>query len=140
MSFVPCTYPDHQFHILYIFWTLHQFNVACFYSCLLHFLFYKVNFILLQKYLHVTTVTVGIWMHEYLLIILSNLFGKSRIMWLTATFGAVTHQAKSFATPWLRLPDIFFLLKNFFNQKHMLDIFGGICTTPLSKIKWSTPF
>ena len=27
----------------------------------------------------------------------------------------------------------------FFNQKHMLDIFWGICTTPPSKIKWSTP-
>ena len=25
---------------------MHQFNVACFYSCLFHFLFYKVNFIL----------------------------------------------------------------------------------------------
>ena len=22
----------------------------------------------------------------------------------------------------------------------MLDIFGGICTTPQSKIKWSTPY
>ena len=28
----------------------------------------------------------------------------------------------------------------FFHQKHMLDIFGGICTTPPSKIKWSTPY
>ena len=70
-SFVSCTYPAHPFHILCIFWTLHQFNVACLYSCLSHFLFYKVNLILLQKYLHVTTVTVGIWMHEYLWIIKS---------------------------------------------------------------------
>jgi hypothetical protein len=28
----------------------------------------------------------------------------------------------------------------FFNQKHMLDIFFGICSTPPSKIKWSTPY
>lgn len=38
--------------------------------------------------------------------------------------------------------DIFVLLKNsaryfFFNQKHMFDIFWGICTSPLSKNKWS---
>ena len=51
-SFVSCTYPAHPFHILCIFWTLHLFNVACLYSCLSHFLFYKVNLILLQKYLH----------------------------------------------------------------------------------------
>lgn len=46
-------------HSLYIL-NLKQFNVACLYSCLFHFLFYKVNLILLQKYLHVTTVRVGI--------------------------------------------------------------------------------
>ena len=42
---------------------------------------------------------------------------------------------KSFAMLWLMLSDSFFLLKNsaryFFNQKHMLDIFWGICTTPI---------
>ena len=32
-------------------------------------------------------------------------------MWLTATFEAVTHHAKSFATHWLRLPDIFSFLR-----------------------------
>ena len=65
-------------------------------------------------------------------------------MWLTATFGAVTHHAKSFATPRLRLLDFFSFLRIlqeiFFNQKHMLNIFFGICTTPPSKIKWSTPY
>ena len=88
-SFVSCTYPEYQFHILCIFWTLQQLNVACLYSCLFHFLFYKVNLILLQKYLHVTIVRVGIWMHEYLWIIISfwirgftligNLIGKSGV-------------------------------------------------------------
>ena len=67
-------------------------------------------------------------------------------MWLTASFGAVTHHAKSFATHRLRLPDFFFLKNSarifFFNQKHVLDIFFGICTTPPppSKIKWATPY
>ena len=32
-----------------IFWILHQFNVACFYSCLFHFLLYEVNLIFIQK-------------------------------------------------------------------------------------------
>ena len=50
-----------KLHILCIFWTLHQFNVACLYSCLSHFLFYKVNLILLQKYLHVTTECMNIF-------------------------------------------------------------------------------
>ena len=78
-----------SFTCFVLFWTLHQFNVAYLYSCLFHFLFYKVNLILLQKYLHVTIVRVGIWMHEYLWIIISfwirgftligNLIGKSGV-------------------------------------------------------------
>ena len=56
-------------------------------------------------------------------------------MWLTATFGAVTHHAKSFATPRLRLLDFFFLLKNsarnFFLTRNICSIvFGGFAHPP----------
>ena len=55
-------------------------------------------------------------------------------MCLTANFGAVTHYAKSFATSWLKLLDIFSFLRIlqdfFFNQKHMLDIFWGDLHSP----------
>ena len=64
-------------------------------------------------------------------------------MCLTANFGAVTHYAKSFATPWLKLLDIFSflrILQDFFLTRSICSIFfGGICTAPPSKIKWSTP-
>ena len=66
-------------------------------------------------------------------------------MWLTATFGAITHHAKSFATPRsIRLLDFFFLLKNsarnFFLTRNICSIcFLGFAQPPPSKIKWSTP-
>ena len=45
------------------------------------------------------------------------------------------HHAKCFATPWLRLPDIFFLLKNsaryfFFKLETYARYFFRICTAP----------
>ena len=60
------------------------------------------------------------------------------IMWLTATFGAVTHHAKSFATPRLRLLDFFFLLKNFarnfFLTRNICSIFFlGFAQSPHQK-------
>ena len=61
------------------------------------------------------------------------------IMWLTATFGAVTHHAKSFATPrFIRLLDFFFLLKNsarnFFLTRNICSIFlGGFAQPPHQK-------
>ena len=53
---------------------------------------------------------------------------QSCIMWLTATFGAITDHAKSFATPrFIRLLDFFFLLKNsarnFFLTRNICSIF-----------------
>lgn len=63
---------------------------------------------------------------------------QSHIMWLTATFGAVKHHAKSFATLCLRLPDIFFLLKNsaryFFETRSICSIFfWGFAQRPHQK-------
>ena len=50
-------------------------------------------------------------------------------------WGSHVSRKKSFATPWLRLPDIFSFLRIlhdiFFQPKHMLDIFWGISTTPI---------
>ena len=67
-------------------------------------------------------------LHLSFKVIKSFIFIQSCVMWLTATFGAVMHHAKSFATPrFIRLLDFFFLFKNsarnFFLTRSICSIF-----------------